>query len=98
MKEDLMIAYPSTECKKEDTDKINDLLRNLLSDLSIAVIDKSGKDQAYRILNVMHNLPKAFYGKDILGGSGRITVQEALEYACLSMTPEMKEKYIDSTF
>ena len=46
----------------------------------------------------MHNLPKAFYGKDILGGTGRITVQAALEYACLSMTPEMKEKYIDSTF
>lgn len=46
----------------------------------------------------MHNLPKAFYGKDILGGTGRITVQEALGYACLSMTPEMKEKYIDSTF
>ena len=39
-----------------------------------------------------------FYGKDILGGTGRISVQEAVEYASMSMTPEMKEKYIDSTF
>jgi CDP-glycerol glycerophosphotransferase (TagB/SpsB family) len=98
MKEDLMIAYPSTECRKEDMDKINKLLLDLLSDLSLAVNDKGGKDQAYRILNVMHNLPKAFYGKDILGGTGRISVQEAVEYASMSMTPEMKEKYIDSTF
>lgn len=98
MKEDLMIAYPSTECRKEDMDRINKLLLDLLSDLSLAVKDKGGKDQAYRILNVMHNLPKAFYGKDILGGTGRISVQESVEYASMSMTPEMKEKYIDSTF
>ena len=82
----------------EDMDRINKLLLDLLSDLSLAVNDKGGKDQAYRILNVMHNLPKAFYGKDILGGTGRISVQEAVEYASMSMTPEMKEKYIDSTF
>lgn len=98
MNEDLMTAYPSTECKKEDIDNINNLLLKLLSDLSVAVNAKSGKDHAYRILNALHNLPKAFYGKDILGGTGRTSVQDAIQYAALSMTPEMKEKYIDSTY
>ena len=71
---------------------------NFVTDLSLAVNDKGGKDKAYRILNVMHNLPRAFYGKDILGGTEPISLKDAVDYARLSMTSEMKEKYIDSTF
>ncbi len=98
MREQLMIAYPSAECNKEDIGFINAFLLRLLDDLSLAVNDKGGKDQAYRILNVMHNLPRVFYGKDLLGGSGPVTVKDAVDFARLSMTPEMKEKYIDFTF
>lgn len=98
MKEELLGASPSAECKNEDVDYVNDLLLRLLDDLSLAVNDKDGKDHAYRILNVMHNLPRTFYGKDILGGTEPISLKDAVDYARLSMTPEMKEKYIDSTF
>ena len=98
MREQLMTALPSAECNKEDTGFINAFLLRLLDDLSLAVNDKGGKDQAYRILNVMHNLPRVFYGKDLLGGSGPVTVKDAVDFARLSMTPEMKEKYIDFTF
>ena len=98
MKEELLDASPSTECKNEDVDYINALLLRLLDDLSLAVNDKGGKDLSYRLLDVMHNLPRVFYGKDILGGTGPISLKDAVYYARLSMTPEMKEKYIDSTF
>ena len=93
-KDELKKAESYTECNSDDMDFVNCLLTELLHDLSLEIDKRNGKNNVYRLLAVMHNLPRIFYGEDLLGGSKtRITLEDAIAFSMLSMTTEMKGKY-----
>lgn len=80
--------------KKEDEIKIYSLIKHLLLDLQINVHDYKDKEMTYRILGVLHNLPKSMHGRNALNGnSDAISCNDALSYAQGYMDAKMKEKY-----
>ena len=66
---------------------------NLL-DLQKNIDDHKDKEVVYRILRVLHNLPKAMHGRNILNGSCNVmSHNDALAYAQSYMDEKMKEQY-----
>ena len=93
MKNDIRMFSCINEYKNEDLTIINRFILRLLDDFNCELDKFGGKSNAFRIMRVMHNLPRVFHGKDILGGGDAISIEDAIEYAGWSMSKEMKEKY-----
>lgn len=93
MRDELKNTDNTVKYTKKDLNYVNSILEDLLHDLNIEIDKWNGKNNAYRVLAVMHNIPRAFHGRDILGGGDSISIEEAIEYSSWSMTAAMKEKY-----
>lgn len=82
------------EREKNEELRINYLMQRLLCDMRINLKNFKGKEIVYRILEVLHNLPKSMHGKNILCNSHNlISYKDALCYAKSYMSEEMKKEY-----
>lgn len=88
----------NSDCKfvrnKNEELKICNLMKHLFLDLQKNIEEYKDKEMVYRILVVLHNLPKSMHGQNILNGSCNvISYNDALIYAQGYMDERMKEKY-----
>lgn len=82
--------------KREDEINIYNLMNCLIKDIQTALDVSKDKEAVYRILTVLHNLPKAMHGRNILNEHcNLISYNDALLYAQGYMDEKMKEKYKD---
>lgn len=93
MKNELIEYDDNIEYSEEDLLCVNEIFDKLLVDFNSELNKFTGKNNAYKILEIMHNFPKVFYGRDVLGGGEAISFEEAVKYATWSMTDAMKSKY-----
>lgn len=79
---------------KDEESKICNLMNHLLVDLQKNIDDYKDKEMVYRILVVLHNLPKAMHGRNILNDScNLVSYKDAMMYAQGYMDGRMKEEY-----
>lgn len=96
MKDQLVNDTCAFERKQEEERNIYNLMDCILKDTRNALQDNRGKELVYRMLTVLHNLPKAMYGCNRLNEQQHpISYKDALNYAQGCMDDEMKEKYRD---
>lgn len=82
------------EMNEADKLKIYNLIRQLLQDMQENLDYHKDKEMVYRILVVLHNLPKSMHGRNILNDSCHlISCNDAIRYAQGCMNERMKEKY-----
>jgi hypothetical protein len=82
------------ERKREDEINIYNLMNCLIKDIQTALNVSKDKEVVYRMLTVLHNLPKAMHGQNILSEHcDLISCNDALLYAQGCMDEKMKEKY-----
>lgn len=82
------------EKEKDEELKIRNLLECLLMDLQKNLEIYKDKEKVYRILTILHNLPKAMHGRNILNSScNLVSYSEALLYAQGCMDERMKAEY-----
>lgn len=82
------------ERKREDEINIYNLMNCLIKDIQTALNVSKDKEVVYRMLTVLHNLPKAMHGRNILSEHcDLISCNDALLYAQGCMDEKMKEKY-----
>ena len=93
MKNELKEYDDNIKYSDEDLKNVNKIFDKLLFDFNCEINKFSGKNNAYKILEVMHNFPKVFHGRDILGGGEAISFEDAVKYSTWSMTDTMKSKY-----
>lgn len=74
--------------------KICGFMERLLVDMQRYLDDYKNKKMVYRIMEVLHNLPKAMHGQNILNNScNLISYTDALSYAKGYMNDSMKKEY-----
>lgn len=93
MKNELKKYDDNIEYAEEDLKYVNEIFDELLFDFNLELTKLTGKKNAYRILEVMHNFPRAFHGRDVLGGGEIISFEDAVKYSTWCMTDTMKSKY-----
>lgn len=82
------------EMNKDEKLKIYNLIRQLLLDMQNNLEYHKDKEMVYRILAVLHNLPRSMHGRNILNYSCKlISCNDAIIYAQWCMDERMKEKY-----
>lgn len=82
------------ERRQEEELKIYSLMKCLMKDMQINLDIYKDKEKVYRILTILHNLPKAMHGKNILNENCNLVLYEdALLYAQWSMDDKMKQEY-----
>lgn len=80
-----------SDCKEE---KIRNFIKCLLLDMQKQLDVYKNKEMVYQILRVLHNLPKAMHGKNILNDNPTlVSYEEALNRAKSCMNEEMKKIY-----
>lgn len=89
-REELMKATGLCEYSSEYVYCINELLENYILEIYKKINQMCGKSYVYRTLDVMHNWPRVFLGKELLGGGKAISFEDAIKYASWRMTDEMK--------
>lgn len=93
-KGDLVNNNCAFERKKDEEIKIRNLIERLLLDMKKNIEDYKNKEMTYRILTILHNLPKVMYGRSILSNSSNyISYSEALNDAKNYMNKAMKKEY-----
>ena len=93
-KDDLKNSNYVFEVNQDEELKIYNFIKDLLFDLQKNIDDYKDKKMVYRILVVLHNLPRAMHGRNILNNSCHlISCNNAIEYSQWYMNEEMKEKY-----
>ena len=66
----------------------------LIKDIQTTLDASKDKEAVYHMLTVMHNLPKAMYGRNILNEHcNLISYSDALLYTQGCMDEKMKERY-----
>ena len=94
MKHQLVNDICIFERKQEDEIKIYNFMNCLIKDIQTALEVSKDKEAVYRMLTVLHNLPKAMHGRNILNEQcNLISYNDALLYAQGCMDEKMKEKY-----
>ncbi len=79
--------------KKEEEIKVKLFIARLLSDIDINLHQFRGKEEVYRLLALLHNLPKVMHGKNVLNKSFRpISCRDAFSYARGYMNSKMREE------
>lgn len=82
------------ERKQDKESKIYSLMKCLIKDMQINLDIYKDKEKVYRILIVLHNLPKAMHGQNILNENCNfISYDDALLYAQEWMDEKMKQEY-----
>lgn len=82
------------ERRQEEELKIYSLMKCLMKDMQINLDIYKDKEKVYRILTILHNLPKAMHGQNILNENcNLVSYEDALLYAQWSMDEKMKEEY-----
>lgn len=92
-KEELVNSNCIFERKQEEELKIYSLMRCLMKDMQINLDIYKDKEKVYRILTILHNLPKAMHGQNILNENcNLVSYDDALLYAQWSMDEKMKKE------
>lgn len=82
------------ERKQEEELKIYSLMKCLMKNMQINLDIYKDKEKVYRILTILHNLPKAMHGQNILNENcNLVSYEDALLYAQWSMDKKMKQEY-----
>ena len=82
------------ERKRDEELKIRNLIKRLIMDMEKNLNVLKDKEKVYRILVVLHNLPRALHGRNILNENCKlISYSDALSYAKWSMDEKMKADY-----
>lgn len=82
------------ERKQEEELKIYSLMKCLMKDMQINLDIYKDKEKVYRVLTILHNLPKAMHGQNILNENcNLVSYEDALLYAQWSMDEKMKQEY-----
>lgn len=82
------------ERRQEEELKIYSLMKCLMKDMQINLDIYKDKEKVYRILTILHNLPKAMHGQNILNENcNLVSYEDALLYAQWSMDEKMKQEY-----
>ena len=93
-KNELLNSNCVFERVKDEESKIYNLMKCLIKDMKTNLDVYNDKEMVYQILRILHNLPKALHGCNILNENCRsISCNDALTYAQSYMDEEMKEKY-----
>ena len=93
-KQELINGHCTYERKKDEELKIRNLTKRLMADMEKNLNDFKDKEMVYRILTVLHHLPKALHGRNILNEScNLVSYSDALLYAQGCMDEKMKEDY-----
>lgn len=96
MKSELINSNCVFERKQDEEIIIDKLMKALLLDLKENLEVNKDKEKVYRILIVLHNLPKAMYGRNVLNcNCNLVSYSDALSYAKNCMDEGMKEDYKD---
>lgn len=84
------------ERDKEEEYKLTQFMERLLMDAGDCLQGYGNKERFYRILRVLHNLPKALHGKNILDTNFKsISYRDALRYAQGCMDKKMEKEYAE---
>lgn len=82
------------ERRQEEELKIYSLMKCLMKDMQINLDIYKDKEKVYRILTILHNLPKAMHEQNILNENcNLVSYEDALLYAQWSMDEKMKQEY-----
>lgn len=74
--------------------KIYNLMKCLMNDMQTNLDVYKNKEKVYRILTILHNLPKSMHGRNILNENcNLISYDDALLYAQGYMDEKMKQEY-----
>lgn len=93
-KDELLNSNCLFERKKDEELKIYSLMQSLMLDMQKNIEFFKDKERAYRILTILHNLPKAMHGCNILNERYKtISYSDALLYAQECMDEKMREEY-----
>lgn len=93
-KEELINGKYILDRDREEESRLWDFMKCLLQDALEYLDEYRDKEMVYRILVVLHNLPRAMCGKNVLNPYGRLlSYRDALQYAKGCMDDRMKEKY-----
>ena len=99
MKNELINSTCIFERKKDEEINICKLMKSLFLDMQENLKVKKDKEKVYHILVILHNLPKAMHGKNILNdGCNLVSYNDALLYAQGCMNEGMKEVYREYFF
>lgn len=80
--------------KREDEINIYNFMKCIISDIQDVLDISKDKETIYNLLMILHNLPKAMHGHNILNEHcNLISYKDALIYAQKCMDDKMKEKY-----
>lgn len=79
---------------QEEEMKIYRLMKFLMKDLQTNLDVYKNKEKAYHILTILHNLPKAMHGSNILNENcNLVSYSDALVYAKKCMDEKMEQEY-----
>lgn len=93
-KEELINCNCIFERDREEESKLHGLMERLLQDARNYLDEYNDKEMVYRILVVLHNLPRAMYGKNVLNPNAlSISYHTALNYTKGCMDDKMKKEY-----
>lgn len=94
MKDQLINNTYIFERKQEEELKIYNLMNRLIKDMQKELCMYKDKETFYHILAVIHNLPKAMHGRNVLNKNcNSISYSDALLYTKEYMDEKMKEDY-----
>jgi len=94
VKEKLINSSSAFETNKIEEAKIHTFMLRLMVDILYNLEDLRGKEKVYCLLAILHNLPRAMHGKNILNSNNNlISYNDALRYAENYMISNMKEEY-----
>lgn len=94
MKNELIDSNCVFDRKQDEEIIIDKLMQALLLDLQNNLEVNKDKEKVYHILIVLHNLPKAMHGRNVLNcNCNLVSYSDALSYAKSCMDKGMKENY-----
>lgn len=94
MKWELMNSNYRFDRKKDEEINIRCLMKALFLEMQKKLYVKKGKKEVYDILRILHNIPKAMHGKNILNKNSHIvSYEDALLYAQRCMDEKRRKEY-----
>lgn len=93
-KDELLKCNYKFKINKDEEAKINDFMKQLLSDMLKNLNDYKNKKSTYRLLSILHNLPKAMHGRNILCNYPHfLSYSDVLNNAKGYMNEKMQKEY-----
>lgn len=93
-KEEIVNGICIFDRKQEEEMKIYNLMKCLMKDMQTNLDIYRDKEKAYLILTIMHNLPKAMHGSNVLNENcNLVSYNDALVYAKGCMDEKMEQEY-----